>query len=620
MVNNPMTAYPEPVFAARRDRPVTSTVGDWLLTFGIENPAGPTRSSTGVWVAEAQGATWRLSRSAPGESWSGMPMTAVAAPGWSAWLFGELYATADPVEIIADVVEGRSSPTILNGHFLLLAQDRQTGEWHIWTNRYATLHAYVATNGPRVAIGSFMPAVAGGVGRDGLDWEGLTSFFGFGFFMGDRTHFQGVRILRPATHYRFDGDGRALGEARYWHWQHMPDRARSYDETVDEFAALFGDVMSGLTADGRIAVPVSGGLDSRSTVATLGRQPGKISPTDEGLWAYSYGYGDDSIETRIAGELAARRGLRFDAFTIRPYLFDRITPVIGAVEGFQDMTQARQAFIGRELRANADAVIAAHWGDVYLGDMGLAATPPGALSGEAIREHALHKMRKPGGWLIDMVCRPHLGKVEPEELLHSFVAEGMDGLEDIADADFRVKAFKTEQWSARWTTASLRMYQAAVWPRLPFYDTRLGDFFATVPTEFVAGRRLQIDYLKRFAPDLAAVPWQESGSSLFKVGQPDPMAVVRRGFNKGRRILTGRRVIESNWEVQFLNESGRHGLEQWLLRRGLRLHEFVAPPRIEALLTAFQSAPRVDKRSYTVSMLLTFSAWLESFGGGADAP
>lgn len=619
MVNNPMIEYPEPTFAAQHDRPTTSTVGDWLLTFGIGNPVGPTRSSASVWETEAQDVAWLLSRSAPGEIWSGMPMTAVATPGWLAWLFGELYATADPAGAVADVVEGRSSPAILSGHFLLLAWDRQVDEWHVWTNRYATLHAYVATNGPHVAMGSFMPVVAATAGCDKLDWDGLTSFFGFGFFMGDRTHFQGVRILRPATHYRFDGNGRALGEERYWHWQHMPDRARSYDETVDEFAALFGDVMSGLTADGRIAVPVSGGLDSRSTVATLGHRPGQISPSDKDLWAYSYGYGDDSIETRIAGQIAARRGLRFDAFTIRPYLFDRIAQVIGAVEGFQDMTQARQAFIGRELRANADAVIAAHWGDVYLGDMGLAATLPGALSDEAIREHALHKMCKPGGWLIDALCRPHLGKVEPEELLHSFVAEGMDGLEDIADADFRVKAFKTEQWSARWTTASLRMYQAAVWPRLPFYDTRLGDFFATVPTEFVAGRRLQIDYLKRFAPDLAAVKWQESGSSLFKTGQPDPMAVIRRGFNKGRRILTGRRVIESNWEVQFLNESGRRGLEQWLLRPGLRLHEFVAPRTVETLLASFHAAPRVDKRGYTVSMLLTFSAWLESFGGGADA-
>ena len=50
-----------------------------------------------------------------------------------------------------------------------------------------------------------------------------------------------------------------------------------------------------------------------------------------------------------------------------------------------------------------------------------------------------------------------------------------------------------EQWSARWTTASLRMFQSAAFPRLPFYDTRLADFFATVPTPLVAGRRLQID-------------------------------------------------------------------------------------------------------------------------------
>ena len=33
--------------------------------------------------------------------------------------------------------------------------------------------------------------------------------------------------------------------------------------------------------------------------------------------------------------------------------------------------------------------------------------------------------------------------------------------------------------SFRWTTTSLRMFQAAAFPRLPFYDTRMADFFSS---------------------------------------------------------------------------------------------------------------------------------------------
>lgn len=611
-----MIDYPAQTLAANKDGAATSLIGDWLLTFGVEAPAGPTRLPAGTWATERQDRAWRLWCTLPGEGWRGAPLMTSVTADWSIWLIGELYGTADPFAAAHDVVEGRASAASLNGHFLLLAWHAPVDEWHVWTNRHATLHAYQASDGARTAVGGFMPAVAATAGRDELDWEGLTSFFGFGFFAGDRTHLQGVRILRPATHYRFDGRGRPVGEERYWHWWHAPDKRRSYDETVEAFAGLFGVVMRDLLASGRIAIPISGGLDSRSTVAIIGDQPGQVAPDKERVWAYSYGYGADSVETRIAGQIAGRRGLRFDAFTIAPYLFDRLAQVTGSVEGFQDVTQARQAFIGRELRANAGAVIAAHWGDVYLDDMGLAAAPPGSLSREAILEHAEHKLSKPGGWLIDTLCRPQLGDVDPAGVLRAFVTDGMAGLENIEDADFRVKAFKTEQWSARWTTASLRMYQAAAWPRLPFYDTRLADFFATVPTEFVAGRRLQIDYLKRYAPDLAAVPWQVTRSSLFKAGRPDPLAVVRRGVNKGLRVLSGRQVIERNWEVQFLNEAGRRGLDRWLLRSGLRLHEFVEPRQVEALLLAFYAAPLAAKRGYTVSMLLTFSAWLEMFGGG----
>src|SRR5260221_5833598 len=103
--------------------------------------------------------------------------------------------------------------------------------------------------------------------------------------------------------------------------------------------------MKELLAEGRLAIPISGGLDSRSSVAAITGP----SPSDR-LWSYSYGYSDDSVETRISREVAQARGLPFEAFTIRPYLFDRLEEVMAAVEGFQDVTQCRQAFVANELR------------------------------------------------------------------------------------------------------------------------------------------------------------------------------------------------------------------------------------------------------------------------------
>lgn len=75
-----------------------------------------------------------------------------------------------------------------------------------------------------------------------------------------------------------------------------------------------------------------------------------------------------------------------------------------------------------------------------------------------------------------------------------------------------------------------------------------------------------------------------------------------------------KKIIERNWEVQFLCPSGRAGLERWLLRPGLRLHEFASLKAVRQLLDDFYRAPLENGRGYTVSMLLTFSAWLEIYG------
>jgi asparagine synthase (glutamine-hydrolysing) len=593
---------------------VSNRIGDLVVAFCAATPKAGREVSLG-WTSIAENPDWRLWQQLSTSSWKGFPFLQCQTVGWQILLLGELYARngvpAQWEQFAGEIVRGKRDAAELNGHFLLWAWDEVCREWHVWTDRFGTLHAYHAHHPGAAALGTCSNTVAQLASHRRLDIHSLAGFFGFGFFPEDRTFFEDVRILRPATHYVFSATGAEMRAERYWNWKHAPDAKRSYEDTVEEFGSVFKTVMRDQLREGLIAVPISGGLDSRCTVAAING-----STQRQSLWSYSYGYSDNSAEIKIARQVAAARGLRIDTFTTQPYLFEQLGRVLACVEGFQDVTQCRQAAITQNIATHADFIIAAHWGDVWLDTTGLA----GLASSDCVADHALLKMAKKGRtWLLENLCAPKLGQDKPEAVLRQFVTEGMKPLQHIEDADFRVKAYKTEHWSFRWTLSSLRMFQAAAFPRLPFYDTRLADFFCTVPSAYVAGRRLQIDYLKHFAPDLARVTWQPYDTNLYNYQHFGSWLLPKRAAKKAWRLLAGAKTVERNWEVQFGGSSGETGLNDWLLRHGLRLHDLVSRKKIAMLLEAFREDPLKQGRGYTVSMLLTFSAWLELEGGPALA-
>ena len=551
---------------------------------------------------------WRAAGTQPG-AWAAwvaadpartLLQTRTVAP-WSVWLVGELTrydaltAPADPLgAFVLDLRSSKHDPAALDGHFVLFAWDASAREWHVWTDRFGTMHAYVG-DGARRAFGTFHPAVCRSAGAKTLDWIGLSGFFATGFFPEDRTHFEEARIVRPATHRVLGENGAPKREERYWRWHHEPERGRDFDASVEEFGARLTRVLRTQTATARIALPISGGLDSRTTVAML-------TPSDRPLWSYSYGYGASSIETRIARRIAKARALPFEALVMPEYLFGRMREVLAATEGFNDVTQTRQAGVSAALASHADAVIAAHWGDVWLDRTG-----GGGVEGAA------SKMLQGGRrWLLEMIAAPRL-KEDPERAVRDALAREHARIPEMRDDDFRLKALKTDTWSFRWTSVGVRAYQLGAFPRLPFYDSAMAEFFCGLPTDAVGERRLQIAWLKRHAPDLARITWQARGTDLHESLSARALLLPKRAVLKAWRAITGQRVLERNWEVQFLPPGGRDRLHAALLTPGRRVHEFASVMAIGALLDAFFARPLEGKSGYTVAMLLTFSEWLERY-------
>jgi asparagine synthetase B (glutamine-hydrolysing) len=575
---------------------------DFQVNFGAEAELPPLpRLAENVWrAARTEPGSWTASIAAAPAST--LVQTRDVAP-WSVWLLGELLrydalsVPADPLgAFVLDLRAGRERASLLDGHFVIFAWNSHTREWHVWTDRFGTMHAYTGLGARRSALGTFHPSVLKSVDAKRLDWSALSGFFAMGFFPEDRTHFEELQILRPATHSVFDATGLIVREERYWQWEHTPEKAPRFEDALESFGGTLGGVMRDDTANGRIAVPISGGLDSRTTVALL--------PKDrDRLWCYSYGYGRDSVETRIARQVAEARGLACETLSIDEYLFGRMDDVLAATEGFNDVTLTRQVSVAGRLATQSDAVIGAHMGDLWLGH----------ASEATDTDAALDKVLKQGRrWLLDHLCAPRLTE-HPESLVREGVARELERVSHITDLDFRMKAFKTDGWCFRWTAAGLRAYQLGAFPRLPFYDTRVADLFCTLPTDYVRDRRLQVEWLKRYAPDLARITWQQHDADLYSYKYANTLLLPKRAMKKARRLFTRRPVIERNWEVQFLSAAGQEHLRDALTRPGRHVHEFVSAAAITELLDRFFARPLEEKRGYTVSMLLTFSEWLERY-------
>ena len=574
---------------------------DFHVTFNDDGAPPVARFTAAPWRrVSAMAGSWTAYLAAPPAST--IVQTREVAP-WSVWLIGELVrydslsAPADPLgAFVLDLRSGRENPSALDGHFLLFAWNDSTREWHVWTDRFATLHAYHGTHAGRVALGTFHPTVSRGVGASALDWEAIGGFFAMGFFPEDRTQFAEVSILRPATHTILAADGRRASTARYWEWHHDPASAPAFDDAVQEFGVRLGTVLRADAHGGRTAVPISGGLDSRTTFAALCSDPSR-------LWCYTYGYGERSIETRIGEQVAAARGVPCASFRIGEYLFDRMDDVLAATEGMNDVTQTRQVAVVDALAERSDHVIAAHWGDVWLDDSGAAGNVDGALA----------KFAKSGRrWLLDVVVAPRLRR-SPDDAVREAVARELARIPQIADEDFRLKALKTDTWSFRWTTVGVRAFQLGAFPRLPFYDSRMTDWLCDLPADYLRGRRLQVEWLKRMAPDLAKVTWQAHGANLYLYPYARFLLLPERALKRALRMLARERVLERNWEVQFLSPAGAARLRERLLAPGRRVHEFAPVERIRELLDRFVADPYTEKLGYTVSMLLTFTEWLERY-------
>lgn len=511
-------------------------------------------------------------------------------------LIGQLYEKISLEDLLANCIsyiEQNKDFDDPAGHYILFVINTLKPQTYVFTNRMGSYHAYWSSTG---TISTNYTILSKSLNNTSLDWEGITGFFAMGYFPNDKTYLREVRIFEPASCYCFDNNLRLLSKNRYSTWQYNPQE-RPIDNTIEELHSILQDSLSVATQGYRVGLPISGGLDSRLLAGELtGKHIGYA-----GLQAFSYGYSGDSPETAIAKKVASACSVPLYSYTLPNYLFETLGEIADAVELFQYVDGTRQASAMSWLSDNTDLVVGGHWGDVWMNNMHVHDEQ------ELLPAFRSKIIKKGSKWLLEEICKPNISR--PVEYLDDYFLEFNNRYSYIKDADFQFKIYKTEQWSHRWTTASIRMYQAASFPVLPFYDRRISDLFSTIPVNIIKNRKLEIEYIKAFYPRLAKIRWQEYDANLYLFRTFNNRNLLYRTASKLRRVMKQQQTVQRNWEVFFLNPNGKKKLEEMLLNEPY-LSEFVSREKVGLLLNDLQDKPAAGN-GYTVSMLLTFSLFLK---------
>lgn len=560
-----------------------------------------------IWIGDKAPA-YKRSRnedwqSTSGNIWYSLPgnkkfITEVSNKDYQLILIGQLYEKVDANELLNRCVnyiqQVGNNYTDPAGHYIIFISAFATGDTYVFTNRLGSYHAYCSEDG---AISTSYLALAKAKKQKTLNWEGITGFMAMGYFPDDTTHLHGISIFEPASYYHFNSSHELIDKKRYWQWQYQPEE-KPTESYLIELRDILQSSLSTATDNQRAAIPISGGLDSRLLAGELSSAD---NHTYKCLNAFSYGYTVDSPELKIAAKIAEARNIPIHLYPLPNYLFHQLDEIAESVELFQYMDGTRQASTADWLRQNADVVVGGHWGDVWMNDMG--------VHGKEDLQPAYNKkiIKKGSQWLLDNMCKQHINS--SSDFLNDYFQSFIYKHNNIGSGDFLMKIYKTDQWSFRWTTASLRMYQAAAMPMLPFYDSRIVDFFCTVPSTAVNNRQMEIEYLKHYHKDLAKITWQEYDADLYNYKYFNNRNIAYRAAKKLQRLATGEKPIQRNWEIFYMNPEGRKNLEERLLNNKL-LNELVPENKIKELLDDLYNNPSAAN-GYTVSMLLTFSIFLD---------
>ena len=434
-----------------------------------------------------------------------------------------------------------------------------------------------------------------------LDHKAICVFSALGFFLDDDTYFVEQKVLKSATNYTFENQNKIQSESEYFKWYYHPKEC-SLKQVTEEFSILFEQIIKEQTQNQKVILPLSGGLDSRTQAAAL-----KFLNADANTYSYHFKGGHN--ESKYAQKIANTCNFPFQSWEVpNGYLWKKINELAQINECYSEFTHPRQMAFIDKYDSIGDVFNLGHWGDVLFDDMGV----PDDLSLENQVAVLLKKIVKNSGMELATALWSAWGlEGNFKDYLYQRLKSLLININIPESANAQIRAFKSLYWASRWTSVNLSVFEEKKPIKLPYYDNRMCEFICTVPEKYLAGRQIQIEYLKMRNPDLAKISWQSQRPyNLYNYHlNKSPHNLPFRIVDKIKRMTQSQPYIQRNWELQFVGKENEAHLKNRLFN-SKKMTDQIPVELISKIYEQFKNENKVYF-SHSVSMLLTLSLFFE---------
>ncbi|MBU0638086.1 MAG: hypothetical protein KKB50_04415 [Planctomycetes bacterium] len=382
-----------------------------------------------------------------------------------------------------------------NGRVVLLRIAPDGRSWALWNDWNGSIPVFHAAVGAGRCVSTLEPVVvaAADFTPDDFYLPGLVSLLVNGHYLGDWTLFAGMRTVLPDSIARWDECGFRsvrLGTVTPTdvNW------GRAWAELVDEMYELSRAAMeAALAPHGAWVLPLSGGVDSR-LVAAVG--------VDRGCELHAYTYGpatwDEVIYARQVAKALKTPWTRVDLGTNYLTRYSRMwADWFGSALHFHGMYQ--MPFLEHLRGAAPGPMLQGYLGDPLAGNhvAGLRATHDGG----DCRAVAMHGDLR---WSLDDL--PGLLRLDATDAGAAVSAEIRREISEAPGARFQ-QLMLLDLWTRQRLFVYYQPMMYDYWRGVatPFFDRQYARFCFSLPEEALAGRKLQMDMIRRHYPALAAI-------------------------------------------------------------------------------------------------------------------
>jgi asparagine synthetase B (glutamine-hydrolysing) len=508
------------------------------------------------------------------------------------------------------VSRGTSFLQDLHGAFSVIIWDRRSELCLAATGRFGGYDLFCYRSEDTLLLSDSVEALARLAPSLHLDSAATSAFLQAGHFLGNKTHFEEIKRLRPGALLEIHR-GQKPVEERWWKYGVHADGPAF--NSIEDIAHTFNEVVrnSSQLAE-HSSIPLTGGIDSRAVLS------GCLGDLDR-LTCFTYGSRSND-DTRVASLVARAVGVRHIVYPVDSDLLRRSLPGTGTtasmLNGMLNHMLFMPTFYSIEAQASEDPVLLPGvGGELLKGCMVLRGVYP--LPRTPAEAGRLFGKTKLVGHLDTLFLSPD-GGPGLEMLVQSFEEEAQSyEMEDPLQVAERIFL---ENRAANFTVPAMLPREVGIRFVAPWLDTRLLEAAPSMPLRQKQARLLHRTVLAWNSPSLERILEADGGtaslhdSPLLRVRSMarKSFIFIQKGASKASRAALKREIHRPN----YLRDFGRllvalepDVLHSRLRYESLRLGHLVDARTLAAATGGFFAGD--SRNDYPLLNLLCAEEWLE---------